>query len=684
MRLFSNASIKTKLIFLTTIAVSGALTLGCAAFVVSDYYELRRSKQQKIDVLAHVIGLNAMSALEFDDQDTAVETLASLAGQANIDLAVLYDSRGKAFATYPVGQEESLPSFDRQRTEFTSSYYQTIQAIKRGSNSDDAMVLDVDALMGESTEASDPTVIGSVSIRSNLRDIHEQVWGHIATACQILLLSLSVSVVLVGPFQRHITAPVYELVRGARKIAEQDDLDVQVRKFGQDEHGELCDAFNAMVEQIRASRLELQEANGDLERRVVERTHDLEMSMIEAQAANRAKSDFLANMSHEIRTPMTAILGFADLLAEDEVNLSVSGVEQVKTIVDNGRHLLTIVNDILDLSKIEAGKMVLENTAFSVTELFNDVVTSFEPRARKIGLAFETQICGPVPSKICSDPTRMRQILVNLLGNALKFTKSGSISLSLSITKRNEHQCSFEWTVRDTGIGMSEQDVNSVFKAFCQADESITRRYGGTGLGLTICLGLVNLLDGELRVESELGVGSKFIVTVDATTSWEEPAAEKPHDEPKHAVAAFTPTVNTGPIRVLLVDDGIDNRRLFAALIKKAGFEVDVADNGQEGLNAALEAWKSQTPFALTLMDMQMPVMDGYTAVRLLRSQGYTNPIVALTAHAMSHERQKCLDAGCDDYLAKPVDRTAFVETIQEHIGQVPISHNSETGGRST
>jgi signal transduction histidine kinase len=399
----------------------------------------------------------------------------------------------------------------------------------------------------------------------------------------------------------------------------------------------------------------------------------LEQSRQAAIEATRSKSAFLANMSHEIRTPMTAILGFAEILADND--LSPECVEAAQTIKRNGQYLLELINDILDLSKIEANRLETETTVCSPIQIVEDVIALMRFRAESKGLQLTATCRGPIPARIQSDPTRLRQILINLIGNAVKFTEVGSVQLITHLeTDAAEPKLRFD--VVDSGIGMTDAQRRRLFQPFTQADASTTRRFSGTGLGLTISKRLADALGGEIYVKSSPGKGSTFTVTVatgglDDVANMEEITPVTTAEAPTNA---DEPAANRGRVscRVLLAEDGPDNQRLLSFILSKAGADVTIVENGQAAVDAVLNAMATSAgndcrEFDLVLMDMQMPVMDGYDATRRLRRQGFTGPIVALTAHASEEDRQRCLHAGCDDFVSKPVNRNALVDLLHAY-----------------
>ena len=383
-----------------------------------------------------------------------------------------------------------------------------------------------------------------------------------------------------------------------------------------------------------------------------------------AEAANRAKSEFLANMSHEIRTPMTAILGYVDILA-DHCD-SPENLEAVATVKRNGHHLLEIINDVLDLSKIEAGKLESEPTDCYPAQILPDVVSLMRVRADAKNLRLSVAYEGSVPRRIQSDSMRLRQILINLVGNAIKFSERGEVRLVARLLDRDGDEPKMQFEVIDTGIGMSPAQIRRLFNPFTQADMSTSRKYGGTGLGLALSKRLAKMLGGDIDARSTPGKGSIFTLTVstgplDGVGFLENPSEAAFSRETVKASSARRPKLTC---RVLLAEDGPDNQRLISFLLKKAGAEVTVAENGKIAYDLAMKAKGNERSFDVILMDIQMPLLDGYAATRRLRNAGYAGPIVALTAHAMNDDRKKCLDAGCDDHATKPIDRETLIATV--------------------
>lgn len=391
-------------------------------------------------------------------------------------------------------------------------------------------------------------------------------------------------------------------------------------------------------------------------RRQKEQTSYIQASKLEAERASQAKSAFLANMSHEIRTPLGAILGFVGLLKESTLQKDLEVTHFLSIIDRNSHHLLRIVDDILDLTKVEAGKMTIEIIEFALVEFLADFASLAGMKARENGINFEFNSEMPLPEFINSDPTRMRQILSNVVGNAIKFTEKGQVELKVSYSTNR-----LEFRVIDTGRGISEEQSSSLFQAFSQADSSTTRKFGGTGLGLVLTKKLSQALGGDFRlVESAIGKGSTFDVSIPVIIP------DKVKFIPIKTVR-IEPKINSEDsthlklegLRILLVEDSPDNQFLIQKLLEKTGSIISVANNGAEGLAMALAQ-----EFDVILMDIQMPIMDGHTAVEALRAKNYKGPIVALTAHAMKEEIERATQSGFSHFLSKPINRKNLMNLL--------------------
>ena len=396
-----------------------------------------------------------------------------------------------------------------------------------------------------------------------------------------------------------------------------------------------------------------------------------------AEQASESKSAFLANMSHEIRTPLNAVLGFTDVLRRGLVTDSDEAVDHLNMIHRSGAHLLELINDILDLSKIEAGRMQVESIETHVDEIVMDVMNVLNVCADENELSLACDFASPIPRAIQSDPTRLRQVITNLVGNAIKFTSEGEVKVVTGLLEAHE-QAWIKIDVIDSGIGMTPEQQSKIFQAFSQADETTTRKFGGTGLGLSISRRLTEAMGGELSVTSEAGVGSTFTVTIPVNVAelTDLITPDEIHQQAaKRASTASNAVLTRLPAKhVLVVDDGDANRQLIELVLTRAGAIVTTVENGLEAIKAL-----SEQDYSLVFMDMQMPVMDGYTATRKLRECGLKTPIVALTGNAMKGDREKCVDAGCDDFLSKPVNLDALLECTAHYIGQLNIGQLAES-----
>ena len=645
MSLLSRLSIKKKLIGIQFVTAFFVLVLASAAFVANDLRSFRRSLVSSLSSTAQLVGESSASSLIFSDEETAAEILATLHLEPHVLNACTYDDDGAVFATY------ARPGFE---------------GFVCPPAHDDEHAFGVDHLTIFRGVAAKDNRVGTIYLRADLGRLRERVYEYVKVAAVVLIAGLLLSLSLALMLQRGISRPVLNLVAATRGVSQTGDYERRVPREGEDELGELCDGFNEMLGEIQQRDHSLREARDALEVRVMERTrelaaanaelHEVNTELVEARdralEASRVKSQFLANMSHELRTPLNAIIGYSEMLQEEAEDEGLDAfVPDLQRVHGAGRHLLTLISDILDLSKIEAGRMDLYLEDFSVRALVDDVVSTVQPLVEKHSSTLEVEVHEEV-GIMHADQTRVRQNLINLLSNAAKFTDADRIWLRIRSRTGDEGDW-LEFEVEDRGIGMNADQVGRIFDAFTQADLSTTRKYGGTGLGLAITRRFCELMGGTISVASEEGKGSTFTMLLPVRMDEEAPD----HDVEPEANAAGLADKDI----VLVIDDDPAMRDLMKRFLQREGYGAAVALNGPQGLEKAREL----RPVAITL-DVNMPEMDGWNVLQELKSDAALAqiPVVLLT---MEEDRSRGFALGAVDYLSKPVDRNRLKGLLQRY-----------------
>ena len=663
-----NLSIKRKLMLITMLTSSVALLLSSASFLTYDLISFRHLLTQDLETQAQIIGYNSAAAMAFRDEPVATATLAALKAKEDIVAAVLYTPDGKIFAQYVPGSKAAPavvpPNLSRAGYRFEGGYFDVLHDVN---------------LNGEH--------LGTLLLRSDMREWSLRAKRYALIFFVFVFASGLFALLLSSKLQRMISRPILQLEDTIRIVSANKNYEIRAANTYGDEIGRLMDGFNNMLAEIQQRDTALLNANDqlharteELEREVAQRQEaqeELLKAKHAAEEASRAKSAFLANMSHELRTPLNAIIGYSEMLEEEtRESGDTEAIQDLQKIQTAGKHLLSLINDVLDLSKIEAGKMTLHLETFDVPPMIRQIVSTLEPAAAKNSNVINVRIADSVGS-MRADVTKVRQILVNLVSNACKFTDSGIISVNVEpITLEGQELVRFE--VRDTGIGITAKQRQQLFQEFAQADTSISRKYGGTGLGLAISHRFAQMMSGQIHVESEPGRGSTFTVLIPVEVKIDGQESPSPDMPSEAAQPQLSDNVNQDTI--LVIDDEATCRELMSRSLSKLGLRVIATGSGEEGIELA----RRVRPLLITL-DVLLPDRDGWSVLHELKTDPELSSIPVIMLTIIDNEAM-ALSMGASNYLVKPLDRERLAVLIEKYRNSRSSSNslNPNSSSRTT
>ncbi|MDB5937067.1 MAG: hybrid sensor histidine kinase/response regulator, partial [Massilia sp.] len=641
---FERSSLNQKLTIISFLSTGTALLFVFIAFAVTSVLNHRKDEGMQLSSFAGVIGTNSVDALVFNDRNSAQATLSALKAKDEISNAALFDRNGKVFARYvaPGRAEESLDN---------------VEAVAMGEDALAEANANGSAFWSTRMRLYRPVTgnnhqVGIVMIEADLTNMWLDIFKSLGVIAAAMGGSLTVALLLASRFKSSIADPVTKLINAAQKVSASQNYTLRIAHERTDELGTLIDSFNDMLAQIEGRGAALTHHRDELERQVSVRTEQLEKAKNAAEAASRAKSAFLATMSHEIRTPMNGVLGMTEMLLG--TNLTDTQRKFTKLVKSSGEHLLVIINDILDFSKIEAGKLSVEYINFNLWDLLDDINNVYTPQAQNKGIGLDFDIANNIPISICGDPNRLRQIMANLLGNAIKFTDHGRILAKVQVTREEPQSVALRFEVHDTGIGVSREARSRIFEAFSQADGSTTRKYGGTGLGLAISKQLVELMGGKIGVDNALTQGSIFWFTVSFDKRRVDP------DEPGFSLTAIE------GLRVLIVDEHSSTREELERQIVAWNVSCDGVGSALEAPERLAAAAAAGRPYDVAILDMDLERTSGLSLAAGIKADPATRGtrLLLVSSDRLAADPVQRREAGVAYQLIKPVRAGDLFECI--------------------